>query len=143
MEKLFTIGELARRADVNLQTVRYYERRNLLLPSGRKASGYRLYGEGALKRLLFIRHAKELGFTLEEIRGLLDLRVEPGGNLGKCEMVRAKAEAKKSAVEDRIKALESVRKVLIELIDCCRKHLPTEECPILRAIEEEMYNKGV
>jgi DNA-binding transcriptional MerR regulator len=68
------IGELARRASVNIQTVRFYERRKLLPQPTRKPSGYRVYGEADLRRLLFIRQAKELGFSLEEIRDILGMR---------------------------------------------------------------------
>lgn len=137
MDKLFTIGELGRRAGVNLQTIRYYERRKLLFPVDRKASGYRLYDEGALKRLVFIRHAKELGFTLEETRELLGLRVAPASSTEACERMKSKTSTKIRSIENRILALESVKKVLKELLSSCEKRLPTEECPILRAIEEE------
>lgn len=72
----FGIGQLAKRADVAIDTVRYYERNGLLPPSGRLASGYRRYGEIELKRLRFIRRAKVLGFSLEDIRGLMTLSDE-------------------------------------------------------------------
>lgn len=134
MERLFPIGELARRALVSVQTVRYYERQKLLLPVGRKESGYRVYNERALKRLKFIRRAKELGFTLHEIRGLLDLRVESAST---CEKVQKKVNDKLTTVEQKISGLESLRKVLNELIECCHRRQPTEECPILKAMEEE------
>ncbi len=68
------IGELARRAGVNIQTVRFYERQRLIPQPARKPSGYRVYGEADLHRLLFIRQAKELGFSLEEIREILGMR---------------------------------------------------------------------
>ncbi|MBI5969881.1 MAG: heavy metal-responsive transcriptional regulator [Deltaproteobacteria bacterium] len=134
MERLFPIGELARRAEVSVQTVRYYERQKLLLPSGRKDSGYRVYDEKALKRLKFIRRSKELGFTLREIKGLLDLRVESASACGKAQK---KVNDKLTTVERKIRGLESLRKVLNELVECCNRRRPTEECPILKAIEEE------
>lgn len=68
------IGELAKRGGISIQTVRFYERRGLLPSPPRKESGYRVYGEGDLRRLLFIRHAKALGFSLEEIRKILAMR---------------------------------------------------------------------
>jgi len=71
--KELSIGQLARRAGVAIDTVRYYERNQLLAPAGRLASGYRRYGDHELKRLLFIRRAKALGFTLADIRELLSL----------------------------------------------------------------------
>lgn len=134
MERLFPIGELARRAQVSVQTVRYYERQKILLPAGRKESGYRVYDERALKRLKFIRRAKELGFTLHEIKGLLELRVE---SASACEKVQKKVDDKLTMVEQNIRSLESLRKVLNELIECCDRRQPTEECPILKAMEEE------
>lgn len=134
IDKQFTIGELARHAGVNIQTVHYYERRKLLLPVGRTDSGYRLYDEEALKRLRFIRHAKELGFTLEEIRGLLDLKVQ---STVACERVKEKAKVKLKNVEQKIKALRSVKITLKELVKACEKRQVTEECPILKAIEME------
>ena len=76
MDKL-TIGQLAKRAKVNIQTVRYYERRGLLPEPPRRESGYRQYSLHDLARVQFIRHAKELGFSLKEIMELLSLRVDP------------------------------------------------------------------
>jgi len=84
MEQL-TVGELARRAHVNRETVRYYERRRLLPRASRTISGYRIFTDDALRRLRFIRHAKALGFSLNEIRDLLTLRVN---SIGACDRVR-------------------------------------------------------
>lgn len=133
MDKPFTIGKLAKEAGVNLQTIRYYERQKLLLPVGRKESGYRVYDTAALKRLKFIRHAKQMGFTLKEIHELLGLRVDP---LTDCEKALRRAEAKLKAVEGKIDSLESVRKVLKELIGACKRRRRTERCPILRTMEK-------
>jgi Zn(II)-responsive transcriptional regulator len=129
----YTIGELARLAGVNIQTIHYYERRGLIKPAGRTGAGYRLYDDRILKRLRFIRRAKGLGFMLKEINGLLDLRVESSSD---CDMAKRKVEAKLKAVEQRIEALDSVRKILNELMDACDKRQPTDDCPILKAIEE-------
>ncbi|MFQ5442278.1 MAG: heavy metal-responsive transcriptional regulator [Thermodesulfobacteriota bacterium] len=134
MKKNLTIGRLAATAGVNVQTVRYYERRGLLMPAGRKASGYRLYGADSVRRIKFIRRAKELGFTLDEIKGLLDLRVESPSS---CAKVKKKASEKLEVVEERIKALKSVKRVLKGLVDSCEKRRSTEECPILKTIEKE------
>lgn len=132
-ESLFTIGELAKRAGVGVQTIRYYERRRLLLPTGRKKSGYRLYDEGALKRLVFIRSAKEMGFTLKETGELLALRISVKGD---CDKAKRRAEAKLGAVEAKLSSLESVRRVLRELVTACERRRPTDKCPILKAIEK-------
>lgn len=149
MDATFTIGTLARRAGVEVQTVRYYERRGLLPPVARKRSGYRLYDEGSLKRLQFIRRAKELGFTLKECGELLALRVaglKVDGlrvdGRADCEKVRGRAEAKLRDVEGRIKSLKSVRGVLEELVVACKKRRPSEECPILRCIEKGGEKEG-
>lgn len=83
-----TIGGLAKRENVNRQTIRYYERRGLIAESSRTASGYRLYGDDAARRLAFIRRAKQLGFSLNEIEGLLALRMHPDTTCGE---VRTKA----------------------------------------------------
>ena len=132
-ESLFTIGELARRAGVGVQAIRYYERRRLLLPVRRRESGYRLYDDEALKRLVFIRSAKEMGFTLKEVGELLALRV---GTRGDCDKAKRRAETKLGNVEAKISSLESVRKVLKELITACNRRRPTDSCPILKAIEK-------
>jgi len=134
MEKTFTIGTLASSAGVNVQTVRYYERRGLLPPLRRNTSGYRLYDEGAVRILRFILRAKELGFTLVEIKELLSLSVSSPAS---CDRVRDKALYKLRVVEGKLKALNSVRDVLRELITACDNQRFTEECPILRVLEGE------
>jgi MerR family copper efflux transcriptional regulator len=126
------IGQLAKRAGVAIDTVRYYERNDLLSPAGRLASGYRHYGEAELKRLRFIRRAKALGFTLEDIRGLLSLSDER--NVAK---VKHAAENKLSDIEQRIAELQRIRKGLRTLIAACPGHGRAEACPILNALNEE------
>jgi Hg(II)-responsive transcriptional regulator len=133
MNHRFTIGELANNAGVNVQTIRYYERRGLINPAARTGAGYRLYDKQVLKRLRFIRRAKGLGFTLKEIKGLLDLRIESAAD---CDIAKEKVEAKLKAVEQRINALDSVRKILVELMEACDRRQTTGECPILKAIED-------
>ncbi len=93
-----TIGELAKRAAVNRETVRYYERRRLLPRPSRSVSGYRIYSEDALKRLRFIRHAKALGFSLREIRELLALRVN---SVGACAKVQERTATKIADIDKR------------------------------------------
>ena len=136
MERPFTIGVLAKSAGCRVETIRYYERRGLIIPVGRTPSGYRLYDEDSLKRLLFIRHAKDLGFTLEEIKELLRLRIDSSSV---CEKVRERTEAKLRTVERRISSLLSIRRILRGLIRACRMRRPTEDCPILRAIEDDSF----
>ncbi len=126
-----TIGRLARAADVGIDTVRYYARNGLLPPPARRASGYREYGERDLSRLRFIRRAKDLGFTLEEIRSLLSLseqneRGVPG--------VKAAALTKLQLVEARIVELQGIRNGLQALVEACPGHGAATECPILNTL---------
>lgn len=139
MDKKFTIGVLARGAGVGVQTVRYYERKGLFSPTGRSASGYRLYDEESLKRLRFIRRAKEISFTLREIKGLLCLNLESTATCGR---VKEETERKLKDVEDKMKVLGSVKKVLKELIVACDERRPTEKCPILKTFEAEVVKSG-
>lgn len=133
MNKKITIGRLAKLAGVNIQTIRYYERCGILHPVSKTESGYRLYEERELERLRFIRHAQEWGFTLKEIGELLELKTFP---LSACNKVRKKAEDKLKIVEERIKSLKRLKRVLQELIFACEKRMPLEGCPILKSIQE-------
>jgi MerR family mercuric resistance operon transcriptional regulator len=126
-----TIGRVARSAGLAIDTVRYYEREGLLQKPARTAAGYRQYPEEAVARLRFIRQAKDLGFTLSEIRELLALKVAPGKS---CADVRARAEAKIADVNCRIAHLEHIRRALSRLSAECSSRGPTSECPILEAL---------
>jgi MerR family mercuric resistance operon transcriptional regulator len=132
--KALTIGRLAKDIGINLETVRYYERRGLLPKPPRSASGYRLFPEDAAKRLKFIRRAKELGFSLREIRELLSLRVAHNAS---CVAVCRKADAKIADIESKIKSLESMKKTLRKLRSACAGRGPISECSILESLERE------
>ena len=125
------IGELAERAGVNVQTVRYYERRDLLPEPDRKASGYRVYEEEDLLRLRFILRAKDLGFTLSEIGELLDLRVDPHST---ADDVRVRAQEKMADVDAKIRDLRQIRRVLGQLVETCEAHGAPEDCALMHAI---------
>ena len=127
-----TIGKVARSAGLAIDTVRYYEREGLLEKPARTASGYRHYTTDAIARLRFIRQAKELGFTLSEIRELLTLRVAPGKS---CADVKARAETKIADVEQRIAQLNRMKRALAKLATACSGRGPTSACPILEAME--------
>ncbi|HEX5489127.1 MAG TPA: heavy metal-responsive transcriptional regulator [Rhodanobacteraceae bacterium] len=129
-----TIGSVARRAGVGIDTIRYYERQGLLPPPPRRASGYRDYGEAAIERLRFIRRSKDLGFTLDEIRELLALSSDRERGVRD---VKRRAETRLAGVEDRIRELQKVRRGLKQLIAACPGHGPLEHCPILRALGGE------
>ena len=126
------IGELARRASVAIDTVRYYERNGLLTPLTRLASGYRRYGESQLKRLRFIRRAKALGFSLEDIRTLLTLSDEKD-----VARVKRAAQDKLEVIDHRIRELERIRDGLAALVGACPGHGRADACPILNALSEE------
>jgi MerR family copper efflux transcriptional regulator len=127
------IGQLAKRGGVGIDTVRYYERNGLLTPQTRLASGYRRYGELELARLRFIRRAQALGFTLKEVKELLTLSAQR--NVGR---VKRSAQAKLADVQGRIAALERVRDGLANLIEACPGHGRAADCPILRALTEDV-----
>ena len=127
-----SIGKLAESAGVAIDTVRYYERNGLLQPAGRLASGYRRYGEAELKRLRFIRRAKALGFSLEDIRTLLELSAERS-----VAKVKRAAQLKLADIEARIAELERVGAGLRKLIAACPGHGRAEACPILNALTYE------
>ncbi len=126
------IGELSKRTKVNIDTIRYYERRQLLPLPERTMSGYRDYSENDAKRLLFIAHAKELGFTLEEIRELLSLRTDQAD----CSQVRMIAESKASEIASRIESLTRIQTTLLGLAERCEQEGSGEDCPILKSLEE-------
>ena len=129
-----TIGQMARSAGASVETIRFYEREGLLEHPARSASGYRNYPPEAVARLRMIRQAKELGFSLNEIKELLALRVAPGKS---CSDVRARAERKIADIDQRIAALKRMKAALARLAAACAGHGPTSECPILEALESE------
>ncbi|MEM7049548.1 MAG: MerR family DNA-binding protein [Acidobacteriota bacterium] len=127
-----TIGQLAERAGVGIETIRFYERRGLVPEPPRRRSGYRQYPEEAVDRLRFVRRAKGLGFSLDEIGELLELRSHPRANRRR---VHAKVEAKLADVERRIADLERLRATLRGLASDCANGKTSEPCPILEALE--------
>jgi MerR family mercuric resistance operon transcriptional regulator len=128
-----TIGKLAKKTDVNIETVRYYERRGLIPKPKRKESGYRKYSDDTVKRILFIKHAKELGFSLHEIHELLSLKLDP---VTPCSEVKNKAVIKIKDIEQKIKKLSNMKKALVKLTRACSGAGPVSECPILEALEK-------
>jgi Hg(II)-responsive transcriptional regulator len=128
-----TIGQVASAADVNIQTVRYYERRGLFPTPQRTRAGYRQYADDAVARLRFIKHAQELGFSLREIHELLGLRVRHGSA---CDAVKRKTRQKIEVVQQRISDLQRMKRTLERLAAACAARRPTDDCPILEVLEE-------
>jgi MerR family mercuric resistance operon transcriptional regulator len=129
-----TIGHLAKVSGINLETVRYYERRGLLPKPPRSASGYRLFPADAARRLRFIQRAKELGFSLKEIRELLSLRASASKTSAE---IRRRAEAKIADIESKIRTLESMKQTLRKLTKSCEGCTPIADCPILESLDRE------
>lgn len=125
MTSTLTIGKLAKEGGVNIQTVRYYERRKLLRPKAKRPSGYRLYDDESLRRLHFIKNAQTLGFTLNEVGELLNLRVNSSAHCGD---VRRRAQAKLGELRALAHALQA-------MIQTCKNGQPTDRCQILRSLE--------
>ena len=139
MSQRFTIGQLARRAGVGVETVRFYERQGLLAPPPRGTSGYRQYPEDAVARLHFIRRAKALGFSLREIRKLLSLQADPTGSSGE---VQTRAHAKLADIDGKIHTLRQMRQRLVRLSTACDGRVPLSACPILKALETHEQASG-
>ena len=134
-----TIGRVAQLASVGVETIRFYEREGLIAVPPRATFGYRHYPQDTIARLRFIKRAKELGFSLKEIKELLSLRVSPKVT---CEEVRARAEAKITNIEDKIRQLQRMRRALVRLAETCQGSGPVSECPILESLALEETDHG-
>lgn len=130
--KPLTIGDVARQANVGVETIRFYERQALLDEPERRPSGYRQYDQEAVEVVRFIRRAKELGFTLKEIKGLLFLRRDSTATK---EEARQQAKLKVADIESRIADLQRMRDVLVKLIRKCHGDGAATGCPILKALQ--------
>jgi len=129
-----TRGELAKCGQVNPETIRYYERNGLLPLPERSESNYRLFAPAAIQRIRFIKRAQAVGFSLDEIRTLLDLKFAPEATSGD---VRAMVGTKIDEIDAKIAALQVMRDELTVLFDDCPGgDRPTEECPILESFAE-------
>lgn len=117
------IGELARRAGVRVDTVRYYERRGILPAPGRRASGYRIYQEGAVERIRLVKYLQSLGFALDEISEMLRM-LEAG--TASCENQRPRFDAVVERIDAEIRALQTTREKIVRMVRMCQ----TGECSL-------------
>ncbi len=129
-----TIGQVAKAAGVGVETVRFYERQGLFDPPPRRPSGYRQFPEDVVRRLRFVRRAKELGFSLKEIRELLDLRLDPDAT---CADVKDRAQRKIKAIQEKIRDLQRMNKSLGKLLAACDGKADVDHCPILTSLGRE------
>ena len=128
-----TIGQVAGQAEVNVQTVRFYERKGLIAQAPRSASGYRQYTAETVRRIRFIKHAQEIGFSLREIDELLCLRLDPHTT---CPDIQQQALRKVAEIEQRMASLEQMKQALTTLARQCSLDKTLSDCPILDALDE-------
>lgn len=124
----YTIGALARAANVPTTTIRYYERAGLLPPESRSGGNYRDYTDRSLERLLFIRAAQTNGFTLDDVRRLLDFQ---DGALDPCQEVQSLIEGRLRDLEERLKQLRTVRRALRISLEVCHSGASSGRCQVL------------
>lgn len=135
----FSIGELGRRTRCKLQTIRWYEEVGLLPAPARTEGGHRVYGQPHLRRLDFIRHAREFGFGLDAVRSLLALFDQPDQG---CEEAHALASSQLAVVEDKLRRLETLRLELARMTDACRGGAAAE-CRILETMADHSHEHCV
>ena len=136
----FSIGALPRQSEVAIDTIRFYEREGLLPAPGRRASGYREYDGDAVARVRFIRRAKDLGFTLDEIRELLALETDRDNGV---EGVKRRASQRLQELNERIRQLTAMRDALAQLVDECPGCGEPQSCPILSTLHGEQAQEDV
>jgi MerR family Zn(II)-responsive transcriptional regulator of zntA len=134
---MFQIGELAKRCQVTTDTLRFYEKNRLISPKGRSSSGYRLYNEESQSQVSFILKAKDLGLSLEEIKELLDIKLEATEH--SCAEVKAITSAKLRVIDQKLAELTQIRAALKKINDACCGHDNDDatHCSILEALESD------
>ncbi len=132
MSRELTIGRVAKLAGVNVETIRYYQRRGLLAEPDKPHMGYRRYPMEMVKRLRFIKRAQALGFTLKEVSGLLGLEEACA-----CAETRALAAHKVDLIDRKLADLAAMRQALASLVQQCDAGEPAEGCPIIQALSQD------
>ena len=126
---MYTISKLAKKANVGVETIRFYERKGLLEQPIKPIQGYRQYTEQALSRVLFIKRSQYLGFTLAEISSLLIL------SASNCEDVQQLAEQKLAVIEDKLSDLLNLKESLVSLVSDCKNNPSDKDCPIIQSLQ--------
>jgi len=132
MNAALTIGQIAKRTGLTVETVRFYEKKGLILAPERSESGYRQYSSDTLKRLYFILRAKEVGFTLNDIAELLDIRRKPGST---CSDIKLRALEKMEDIEKKVTDLQKIHDSLSQLVLRCSGTGKLSDCPILESLD--------
>ena len=132
MATRYTISQLAEAAGIPVTTVRYYERIGLVIPENRSHGNYRLYSDESLEKLTFIRAAQAVGFTLEDIKSLL---VTDKGKSPTCGSVQGLIENRLADVEERLKDLRSIRRVLRSALEQCQTQKKTARCEVVAGLK--------
>ena len=127
-------GEVALAAGVNIQTLRYYERRGLLAEPPRRESGYRMYGPDAVRLVRFVKRAQELGFSLDDVESLLQLAE---GGPESCDSAQELARQKIAELDGRIEHLRAMRGALADLVRTCELPAAERDCPLVHALAGE------
>lgn len=125
--KSMKIGEVAKLAGTGIETIRFYEREGVLLEPKRRPSGYRQYDEATVERLEYIRRAKELGFTLSEIKELLSLSFAHSN----CDHIRQRTEGRITDIENKIRSLQQMKRSLRKILERCQTKNSTDDCPLV------------
>lgn len=138
MSKRYTISQLARAAEVPATTVRYYERIGLVEPDDRNAANYRLYSEESLRKLKFIRAAQAIGFTLDDVKALVSA---PTKSNTSCREVQSLMEKRLAEVDQQLKALRHVQRVLKASLEKCRHSEQLDCCHVMETLREKSWSK--
>jgi len=131
-KKSLTIGNLAKQANINIETIRYYQKRGLILEPNKPIKGYRIYSEQILSQLLFIKRAKLIGFTLTEIQGLLPLDESVN-----CSDAKQIAQQKLDLTNDKLNELLAIKKILEVFINDCEHNSLTDKCKIIQSLKNK------
>ncbi len=131
--KPLTIGALAKQANVNKETIRYYQKQGLIIEPQKPLNGFRHYPASTIERLLFIKRAQQLGFSLKEIKQLLLLGEK------NCQDVQQLAKAKRDKIEQQIKSLQQINSVLNDMINQCDNNNDTDDCRLISALSKQGF----